>query len=131
MLKKILFTGIVFAIGTSGAFFFFFEERFAKAMEKYKQTGEFQNCIINNQIKRTRVLDDIHIIFEMNGNRAYLNTLDSKCPNLGFERSIKYTSHGNQLCSTDVITVVRPHDTGAPCFLGKFETLEKLPSKDD
>ncbi|MCP5382629.1 MAG: hypothetical protein H6912_09705 [Kordiimonadaceae bacterium] len=131
MLKKILYTGLVFVFGTSIAFSDTNEERFAKEMEKYKQTGEFQNCIINSQIRRTRVLDDIHIIFEMNGNKAYLNTLDNKCPNLGFERSIKYTSRGNQLCSTDVISVLRPHDTGASCFLGKFEILEKLPRKDD
>ena len=131
MLKKLMFTAFIFALGTSVGFSETNEDRFAKEMEKYKQTGEFENCITNSQIRRTLVLDDIHILFLMNGSRAYLNTLDHKCPGLGFERRIKYTVRGNQLCSTDVVNVLRPHDIGAPCFLGKFEKLEKLPTKDD
>lgn len=106
-------------------------ERYAKEMAKYKQTDTFENCIRHQSIKRTKVLDDNHIIFEMRNKKFFLNTLERKCPRLGFERAISYTVRGGRLCNVDFVSVLDPLGIGATCFLGKFEALEKLPAESD
>ena len=133
-MMKILISAVgIFALTVSVAFSFVSkEERFAKEMAKYTQTNTFENCIRPHQIKRTNVLDDNHILFEMRGNQYLLNTLDHKCSRLGFERSISYTVRGGRLCNTDIVSVFDA--TMGPmssCFLGKFEILEKLPKDSD
>ena len=127
MFKVILFIASIFVIATVSVFADTQSERFAKEMAKYKQTNVFENCVQHNRIKRTNVLDDNHILFEMRNNKYFLNTLDHKCSRLGFERSIAYTVRTSKLCSYDIVSVFDPIGMGPGCFLGKFEVLEKLP----
>jgi hypothetical protein len=133
-MMKILISALgIFNLTLSVAFSFVSkEERFAKEMAKYSKTNTFESCISPQQIKRTNVLDDNHILFEMRGNKYLLNTLDHKCSRLGFERSISYTVRGGRLCNTDTVSVF-DNSLGpiSSCFLGKFEILEKLPKDSD
>lgn len=132
MLKTLICTASFFALGLMASNAQTNSERYDKEMAKYSQTGTFEKCVRPSLIKQTRVLDDNHIIFEMRGNRVYLNTLDHKCSRLGFERSITYDVRGNKLCSLDVVSVF---DTtlgaGPGCFLGEFELLEEIPKDND
>ncbi len=102
-------------------------ERYEREMAKYKQTNTFENCIRNGSIKRTKVLDDRNIIFEMRNNTVYLNTLDNKCNSLGFTRQFSYKPTNNRLCGYDIISVFDSIGPRGSCGLGQFELLEKLP----
>ena len=85
-MMKILISALgIFILTLCVAFSFVTEEeRFAREMAKYTQTNVFENYIRPHQIKRTNVLDDNYIIFEMRGKQYLLNTLDHKCSRLGF-----------------------------------------------
>lgn len=106
-------------------------DRYAEEMAKYKQTDTFENCIRHQSIRRTKVLDDNHIIFEMRNKKYFLNTLDHHCPRLGLERAITYNIRGGRLCNVDVVSVLDSLGIGATCFLGKFEILQKLPNDNE
>ena len=90
-------------------------------------TGPAVSCIPLTQIRETRVRDDRTIDFIMTGrDRAYRNTLPQSCPELGFEERFGYETSLSQLCSTDIITVLRqaPLMRGASCGLGRFQPVE-------
>ena len=93
--------------------------------------GEPVNCVDTNRITSTRVHDDYTIDFEMAGNRVYRNTLPSRCPSLGFERSFTYDLRGTtRLCSTDVIRVLQDDRfEGAACGLGQFVPVELVEAR--
>ena len=86
--------------------------------------GAAVDCITLNQIRETHVRSDQVIDFEVAGKRMYRNTLDSACPNLGFEQRFSYSVTGGRLCSTDTVTVLQSTGTrGATCGLGKFQPV--------
>ena len=103
-----------------------------KALVKYDRTGEMKSCLSPSRIRHTRVIDDEHIIFEMRGNKVYLNTLPRRCSRLGFHKSIKYTVRGGSLCKNDIFEVFDSAGLmGTSCTFGEYEKLEKKKDKDD
>ncbi len=80
-----------------------------------------QRCVNLSQIRSTRVLDAQTILFEMGGHKTLANRLPRKCPGLAFEKRFAYKTSLNQLCNTDVITVITNIGAGAGCGLGYFE----------
>lgn len=128
MMKIMIAILCFFALSITSGFSETKAERYAKEMAKYKQTDTFENCIRPQRIKRTKVLDDTHIIFEMRGKKVFLNTLDFKCSRLGFERKFAYSIYGSRLCNTDTISVLDSFmGASGGCGLGKFQVLEELP----
>ena len=100
-----------------------------EVLSKYERTGETQNCIPLNSIDSSDILDDKTILFKMKGKGAYLNELPYQCPQLKSQDAFSYKTSVNQLCNTDIITVI---DTTTPqrlasCGLGKFEKLNEKP----
>lgn len=99
----------------------------AKALEKYTRTGKREACIPRLRIESTQIVDASTILFFVGGS-VYLNELPRECAFLNPLRAIKYTTSLNQLCNTDIITVI---DTGSSvfelgsCGLGQFEKLEQ------
>jgi hypothetical protein len=84
-------------------------------------TGEPENCISTSRIAGTRAHDDYTIDFEMTGGQVYRNTLNGRCPGLGFEERFGYRVSGGQLCRLDTIAVIQSGGTsGATCGLGQF-----------
>ncbi len=85
------------------------------------------DCVQLHSIRQTNVIDDSNIDFVMNGNKFYRNTLPNSCPGLGFEQAFSYQTSMSQLCSVDIITVVRNGGggprIGASCGLGKFTPI--------
>ena len=121
MKKMLLSVVFLTAWGGAGAFAFeSMEEKAAKEMAKYNQTGEFEQCIRYNSINKTTILDDTKIIFELKNNKQMLNTMNSQCKSLYFEKHFSMTPSGNRLCAKDVIATPR-----ATCMLGSFELLEE------
>jgi hypothetical protein len=91
--------------------------------------GKAESCIPLQSIRETRVRDDRTIDFYMRGGKVYRNVLPGKCPQLGFEERFAYQTSLNQLCSTDIITVLTmPNATrGASCGLGQFQPVTGAP----
>lgn len=87
--------------------------------------GPAVSCVNLTQIRETRVRDDRTIDFVMRGGQVYRNTLPHGCPELGFERRFGYETSLSQLCSVDIITVLRvsPISRGASCGLGNFQPV--------
>ena len=94
-----------------------------------RPAGEPKSCIPLNQIRETRVRDDQTIDFYMIGNKVYRNRLPNSCAELGFEERFSYATSLSELCSTDIITVLReaPLMRGASCGLGQFSPISGAP----
>lgn len=82
-----------------------------------------------HSIHNTRVRDDRTIDFYMNNDKIFRNTLPYACPNLDFEKHFNYTTSLSQLCSIDIITVLRtpPTPQKANYKLGKFQPITNTP----
>lgn len=91
--------------------------------------GPEVGCITRHAIRNTYVRSDRVIDFEMIGHRYYRNTLPADCPGLGFEERFGYSTSIDQLCSSDIITVIytSPMQTGARCGLGRFQPVKIAP----
>jgi hypothetical protein len=89
--------------------------------------GEPVNCLSTIQIRETRVRDDKTIDFYTSGGKVYRNTLPYTCPELGAREGFGYSTSTGQLCSVDIITVLRQFgggpQRGASCGLGKFQPV--------
>jgi hypothetical protein len=96
---------------------------------KIKPAGKPVDCIPIRSITSSRVRDDSTIDFYMSGRKVYRNTLPNSCPGLGFEERFSYATSLSQLCSVDIITVLRaPPGIGGPsCGLGKFQPISGAP----
>jgi hypothetical protein len=104
-------------------------DRNAAAIAAAKPAGAPIDCVQLNQIRETRVRSDKIIDFYMKNNKVYRNTLPGSCPQLGFEESFSYKTSINQLCSTDIITVLQNAGglrRGASCGLGAFQPVSGL-----
>lgn len=99
-------------------------------LEGYQLAGETEKCVSISRIDTTLALDDYNIVFEMRGNKVYLNRLRHRCSGLGFNDSFTYTTSGDHLCKGQIITVLDGVGMGASCSLGKFELLEEVEIED-
>lgn len=88
--------------------------------------GRPVSCIQLNQIRNQRIRSDSVIDFEMTGRRVYRNTLPMACPRLASEERFLHKTSTNQLCSTDIITVLQSPglSQGPSCGLGEFQPVE-------
>lgn len=104
------------------------EKRSGTVLDRYETTGEHVSCIHLSELRFNprHILNDRMILFEGDGNRAYLNVLDSNCPFLEAYGQFRIDTSSTQLCNTDTITVLqRQAGAGTSCGLGKFEVLVK------
>ena len=87
--------------------------------------GPAVSCLGLTQIRETRVRDDRTIDFVTRGGKIYRNTLPYSCAGLGFEQRFSYATSLSQLCSVDIITVLRmsPLSQGPSCGLGPFQPV--------
>lgn len=99
------------------------------AWKAARPVGKAESCIPIVQIQSSRVRDDSTIDFYMNNGRVYRSILPYSCPTLGFEKAFSYATSLSQLCSTDIITVIRQggQTRGASCGLGQFQPVEGAP----
>jgi len=86
--------------------------------------GEPVSCIQLSQIDNLHYYGDYTIDFEMKNRTLFRNTLPGRCPELGFEQRIAYSTTINQLCSTDIFHIVHSDGSpGASCGFGKFTPI--------
>jgi len=80
------------------------------------------SCILSSKISHIEVVDDQAILFHMVGGEIWENRLPYPCHGLKFEGGIRYKTSIDQLCSMDIVTVIR---RGTPCGLGYFRPYKK------
>ena len=89
----------------------------------------FEKCINIRLIRSTSVMDDQNIIFYMNQQKAYLNTLPRRCNGLGREKRFSYSPTSSRLCDFDSIRVLRSGargmEAGISCRLGVFQPMTR------
>lgn len=102
----------------------------ADALAKYDRTGTFENCLDIQRIQSSRILNSHQILFEMNGDKVYLNEPES-CPSLSKSVALAYDATTGQLCTTTIVHLVDPGSAGGDrgsCGLAKFQLLTKKPA---
>ena len=78
-------------------------------------------CVPLRMIERTKIVDDSTILFEMKSGKVYRNNLRQSCNGLKRGDRFAYKTSSSQLCSMDIITVVRSMGIAGPsCGLGDF-----------
>lgn len=86
--------------------------------------GKAESCIPIAWFNETRIRDDWTIDFIGSGGRAWRNTLPHRCPGLRAENALTYETSLSQLCSTDIVYVLRNYagtpERGPGCGLGPF-----------
>ena len=89
-----------------------------------KIVGKPQSCVSLTQLRETRIRDDWTIDFIGNGDKAWRNTLTSRCSGLKMNDAITYETSLSQLCNTDIVYVLARIGgdlrRGAACSLGQF-----------
>jgi hypothetical protein len=90
-------------------------------------------CISVNRIRRTEVIDDQTVLFEMNGGVFLSNILDKECPGLGREKRFIHETYG-RLCDVDTITVLEQWGSsfrdGFTCRLGEFYPITEIEAEE-
>lgn len=91
--------------------------------------GAPQMCITRHRISQTLVRSDSVIDFLMIDRKVYRVSLPTACAGLGFQERFGYATSIDQLCASDIITVlyVNPDQNGASCSLGSFQQVTLPP----
>lgn len=117
-MRAVAFAGILLVSTTAGA---------EPPATSPAVSGPPQSCVLIQNIRETRVVDDATIDFVMRNGEVLRNTLPNRCPQLGFQRAFSYRTSINQLCSVDIITVIQQVggglQRGPSCGLGKFTPI--------
>ena len=89
-------------------------------------------CVPLRMIRQTRILDDKTILFEMRSGEIWRNELPYDCHGLKREDRFGYKTSMDQLCSTDLITVLPTMGIAGPtCGLGEFVLYTPEKQKED
>ena len=85
---------------------------------------EGERCLSTRSIRDTDILSDRMILFEMPGNKHYLNNLSYECRGLRRAGSFSYQTRAGRLCNVDTIRVIEQFGgsirEGIGCGLGLF-----------
>ncbi len=98
--------------------------------------GETKRCLSDAEYTSYRAIDERHLLFEGRGDRLWVNTLRSSCPDLrhGDVLIVRHSS-GSRLCDADQFQATdwfgwpsnrRSPDgwgSGMRCVLGKFQPV--------
>lgn len=91
-----------------------------------------QRCLNARSIRRTEVVDDNNVVFEIQGRRLFLNQLPKSCTGLSENGRFSFEISTRSLCAGDKIRILREAGStfyeGKSCSLGRFRpvTVEEL-----
>lgn len=98
-----------------------------------QEDAETRDCVSLNRLDDTEVIDDRTILFFLKNDEIYVNRLRNRCHGLGFEESFMYETTTGQLCSLDLITVLRDmgfgFTRGASCALTAFQRISEADAR--
>ncbi len=86
-----------------------------------------RRCITTRNLKSTRVVNDLNILFYMVGKTVYHNILPRQCKGLARYGSFSYRTTAGSLCSSDSIQILQGNSAlgGRHCRLGSFHRITK------
>lgn len=97
------------------------EEKLAEAL-KGRVAGAPVDCIYMPDIRSSRIFDRTAILYEMNNGTYYLNRPKTGASSLRWSNILVTNTHGNQLCSIDIVKL---YDSASQIQQG-FVGLEKF-----
>ncbi|MBA4048165.1 MAG: hypothetical protein C0476_06435 [Sphingomonas sp.] len=99
------------------------------SIPKGTPVGAPQSCITRHRIAQSLVRSDSVIDFIMIDRKVYRVTLPQPCGDLGFQERFGYSVSIDQLCASDIITVLylNPGGLGARCALAPFQQITLPP----
>ena len=87
------------------------------------------SCLQLRRIDRTEVVDTRNVLFYLNDRTIYQNELPHACATLADDKPFLYRVTMNQICDSDVITVLERWTFGftptETCMLGDFKLVDK------
>ncbi len=87
------------------------------------------HCVQLPRIDRTEAVGDHNILFHMRDGAIYQNELPHSCPGLKADKPFMYRVVLNQLCDSDVITILERWPFGftpaESCVLGEFNKIDE------
>jgi len=88
--------------------------------------GAPTDCIDNAMMEGPQIIDERTILYR-SGRRVYVNTLESACPSLDWDKVLIVELHGNQICRHDHFRVLARGTTipGPTCLFSKFVPYDK------
>ncbi|ARS28557.1 hypothetical protein KC8_14850 [Sphingomonas sp. KC8] len=102
-------------------------EKAQAALEKFEPVGT-RSCINLRTVRSTRIADDTAIIYEVSGDRWFVNRPSGgRCSALQPGRALVTRLTTGNLCSVDIVRVIdppSPMDYGS-CALGPFIEYRK------
>lgn len=86
-----------------------------------------RTCITTRNLKSTRVVNDLNILFYMTGRTVYHNILPRQCKGLARYGSFSYRTTAGSLCNSDSIQILQGNFGlgGRSCRLGNFHRITK------
>lgn len=91
-----------------------------------RQPGESQDCINSSMTDGPRIIDHKRLIYRQ-GQRLWVNNLESECPGLEPYNTLIVELHGSQICRNDQFRALEPGSRipGPYCRFGKFTPYSK------
>jgi hypothetical protein len=98
--------------------------------------GKTKRCLGENEYRNHRALDDRRMLFEGRGNKLWINTLKTTCPDLrwrGDDALVVRSLTARRICESDNFSVAewferpghRRWGTSASCAFGEFQPVTK------
>lgn len=86
-------------------------------------------CLNARSIRGADVIDDNHVVFEIQGRRLFLNVLPSTCRGLSQDGRFSYDTYTRSLCARDKIRILKDSGNqiyeGRSCSLGRFQPISR------
>lgn len=99
----------------------------ATGAQQQERNMEAIHCVRVQSIADIDIVNSRTLIFRMRNGDVYRNDLPHRCPGLRRNDTLMYRTSVGQLCSVDIITVLRDwgfgFSPGASCGLGMFEPI--------
>jgi len=103
-----------------------FSEEIEKLLTEPSEMDDYtvmERCLTLRSIRRTRILDDQHIVFEMPSDKLYLVRFKHRCMQLRRDSTLLFDARGSRVCQLDTIRASNSFgvgNVGPPCSIPGF-----------
>jgi len=103
------------------------ETQIAKALDG-RVAGKPTDCLVQHDIRSSRVIDRTAILYEMNNGTIYLNRPTSGAAFLDSAYALVTNTHTSQMCSIDIVRLydIMSHFERGTIGLGPFVARRRL-----
>jgi hypothetical protein len=98
------------------------------------ETTAAKACLYQDELKKTKIIDDRSILFTTRGGQIYSNALPRRCPGLHPGALLNYAVEGRRICAGGAFQVLLDYGTrrmpAAICPLGTFVPISEAAAAD-